>query len=60
MGDEELFFEDARETARRIGAEFAVIPGRGHAGAFQDRAAVEPVVRAFLERVPYPATGGRR
>jgi pimeloyl-ACP methyl ester carboxylesterase len=56
MGDKELFFDDAQQTARRIGAEFTVIPGRGHAGAFQDLAAVEPVVRTFLERVPQPAS----
>jgi pimeloyl-ACP methyl ester carboxylesterase len=52
MGDKELFFEDARETAQRIGAAFAVVPGRGHSGAFQDLAAVEPIARSFLERAP--------
>ena len=52
MGDKEVFFDDARQTAQHHGAEFAVIPGRGHAGAFQDLVAVEPVVRTFLEAVP--------
>jgi pimeloyl-ACP methyl ester carboxylesterase len=49
MGDKELFVDDARQTAQHLGAEFAVIPGRGHAGAFQDLAAVEPIACAFLE-----------
>jgi pimeloyl-ACP methyl ester carboxylesterase len=49
MGDKELFFEDARQTADSIGARFEVIPGRGHAGAFQDLAAIEPIARSFLE-----------
>jgi pimeloyl-ACP methyl ester carboxylesterase len=52
MGDKELFFDDARQTAQHLGAEFAVIPGRGHAGAFQDLATVEPIARAFLEAGP--------
>jgi pimeloyl-ACP methyl ester carboxylesterase len=56
MGEKELFFEDARETARRIGAGFAVIPGRGHSGAFQDLAAVEPIVRSFLEPMSQTAS----
>lgn len=56
MGDKEVFFDDARQTAQHLGAEFAAIPGRGHAGAFQDLAAVEPVVRAFLEAVPAVTT----
>lgn len=51
MGDKELFLDDARQTADSIGARFEVIPGRGHAGAFQDLAAVEPIARSFLEHV---------
>jgi pimeloyl-ACP methyl ester carboxylesterase len=50
MGDEEILLDDARTTARHLGAEFATIPGRGHVGAFQDLAAVEPIARAFLSR----------
>lgn len=50
MGEGELFLDDARQTARRIDADFAVIPGRGHVGAFQDLPAVEPTARAFLQR----------
>lgn len=50
MGDQEIFFDDARATARRLDAEFAVISGRGHSGAFQDLAAVEPIARSFIER----------
>jgi hypothetical protein len=49
MGAEEPFFDDARQAAEHLGAEFAVVPGRGHSGAFQDLAAVEPIARAFLE-----------
>jgi pimeloyl-ACP methyl ester carboxylesterase len=50
MGDKEIFFDDARATARHLGADFAVVTGRGHSGAFQDLAAVEPIARSFLER----------
>lgn len=50
MGDQELFLDDARQTAQLLGAEFAVVPGRGHSGAFQDLAAVEPIARSFIER----------
>lgn len=50
MGDREVFLDMARATAEEIDAEFAVIEGRGHAGAFQDLAAVEPLVRSFLAR----------
>lgn len=50
MGEKEVFFDDARDSAGRIGADFAVIPGRGHSGAFQDLAAVEPIARSFIER----------
>lgn len=53
MGEEELFFDDARTSARQLGADFATIPERGHAGAFQDLAAVGPIVRSFLERVDH-------
>lgn len=49
MGDKELFFDDARRTARSIGATFEIIPGRGHSGAFQDLAAVGPIARSFLD-----------
>lgn len=52
MGDKELFLEDARQTADSIGARFEVIHGRGHAGAFQDLATVEPLVRSFLDHLP--------
>jgi pimeloyl-ACP methyl ester carboxylesterase len=52
MGDEELFLDDARQTAENIGARFEIIPGRGHSGAFQDLAAVEPIVRSFFEHIP--------
>jgi pimeloyl-ACP methyl ester carboxylesterase len=48
MGDEEGSFEDARTTAHHLRAEFAAVPGRGHVGAFQDLAAVEPIVRSFI------------
>jgi pimeloyl-ACP methyl ester carboxylesterase len=50
MGGKEVFLDMARATAEEIGAEFAVIEGRGHAGAFQDLPAVEPLVRSFLAR----------
>jgi pimeloyl-ACP methyl ester carboxylesterase len=50
MGDKELFLDDARQAARGIGATFEIIPGRGHSGAFQDLAAVEPITRSFLEQ----------
>jgi len=52
MGDEELFIEDARQTAESIGARFEIIPGRGHSGAFQDLAVVEPIIRSFFEHIP--------
>jgi pimeloyl-ACP methyl ester carboxylesterase len=55
MGEKELFLEDARQTADTIGARFEVIPGRGHSGAFQDLAAVHPLVRSFLATVPRAA-----
>jgi pimeloyl-ACP methyl ester carboxylesterase len=55
MGDKELFLDDARQTARNLGATFEIIPGRGHSGAFQDLAAVGPLARSFLERVSRPA-----
>lgn len=50
MGDEELFLDDARATADYLGAEFAVVAGRGHSGAFQDLPAIEPMARSFLAR----------
>lgn len=56
MGDKELFLDDARHTASTIGARFEVIPGRGHAGAFQDLAAIEPIARSFLERSAHAAS----
>jgi pimeloyl-ACP methyl ester carboxylesterase len=55
MGDEELFLDDARQTARSIGARFEVVPGRGHSGTFQDLAAVEPLTRSFLDHIPHAA-----
>lgn len=58
MGDKEPFFDDARQTAQHLGAEFVVIPGRGHAGAFQDLAAVGPIARAFLEADPAVSSAG--
>jgi hypothetical protein len=48
MGGKEVFLDLARATAEEMGADFAVIEGRGHAGAFQDLAAVAPLVQSFL------------
>jgi pimeloyl-ACP methyl ester carboxylesterase len=52
MGTKEMFFDMAADIAAKIGAEFAAIEGRGHAGAFQDLAAVAPLARRLLDRVP--------
>ena len=46
---EESLSED-RADAATAGAEFHEIPGRGHAGAFQDITAVAPIVREYLVR----------
>jgi pimeloyl-ACP methyl ester carboxylesterase len=51
MGTKEVFLEQGRQMADEIGAAFHEIPDRGHAGAFQDLATVEPIVRAHLAAV---------
>lgn len=50
LGDKEATFTFFRQLAAQQGAEFHAIPGRGHAGAFQDIDAVAPIVRDFLLR----------
>ena len=51
MGSKEVFLDTVRENAEEAGAAFHVIEDRGHVGAFQDLAAVGPIVRAHLEAV---------
>jgi pimeloyl-ACP methyl ester carboxylesterase len=58
MGTKELFFEDARSQAEFLGAEFVPIEDRGHAGTFQDLAAVGPLVRGFLDRTMVKSAAG--
>jgi pimeloyl-ACP methyl ester carboxylesterase len=48
MGTKEIFFDHARQTADEIGAAFHPVADRGHAGAFQDLAAIESVVRRHI------------
>jgi pimeloyl-ACP methyl ester carboxylesterase len=53
-GSEEGSIAQDRAEAASAGAEFHEIPGRNHSGAFQDIAAVAPIVRAYLSKVrPY-------
>jgi hypothetical protein len=50
-GSEEGSIAQDRAEAATAGAEFHEILGRGHSGAFQDIAAVAPIVRADLSKV---------
>jgi len=50
-GSEEGSIAQDRAEAAAAGAEFHEIPGHGHSGAFQDIAAVAPIVRAYLSAV---------
>ena len=50
-GSEEGSIAQDRAEAAEAGAEFHELPGRGHSGAFQDIAAVAPIVRAYLSAV---------
>lgn len=49
-GSFESSISDDRSDAAAAGAEFHEIPGRGHAGAFQDIVAVAPIVSEYLSR----------
>lgn len=48
-GDAEPNYEQAQESARRLGIELAGIAGQGNAGTFQAIEMVLPLVQAFLE-----------
>jgi len=52
-GSEEGSIAQDRAEAAAAGAEFHEIPGRSHSGAFQDIAAVAPIVRAYLSKVGF-------
>lgn len=49
-GSFESSISDDRSEAAAAGAQFHEIPGRGHAGAFQDIVAVAPIVSEYLSR----------